>query len=168
MRCYVSRKSGSEAGFSLVEVLASLALIGLALLPIYGLNVRSLQLAARLERAEVEAEAWRTALTVIDVANPALHCSGEQELGNVRLSWQCRLAAEPTVNALPPSAPELASLLQAGLSIEEARAPRAGPFALGIYTVTVSLDIEGRRVSRDITKLGWRRNQPYARPLSTG
>lgn len=156
----------SEHGFSLIEVLVTLAVIAGALLPLYALQQRAVEQATRLEQAAMFDSWWRDAAPEAFSINPMLRCEGESDYGEFRLVWSCVALTPVSRNAVPQNAAGAAQAMAAGAALEEAMQPRPGPFEVALYDVTFTVS-STQQVNvaneRSVKLLGWRRVAPFFR-----
>ena len=129
------RQSGfTQSGFTLIEAVVALALIGAALLPLYALFSRSIDGLMRAGEANRQSEASMTALAFLRGINPMERPTGEETIGPYRLRWQ-------TVEVLPPldgiGYPRGVSLFQIGYYETRAEVMRGNGvwFALSVHQV---------------------------------
>ena len=156
----------SEDGFSLIEVLVTLAVIAGALLPLYALQQRAVEQAARLEEAALFDSWWRDSAPEVFSINPMVRCEGESDYGAFQLSWSCTALTPVSRNAAPQSAAGAIQAMAQGASAEEAMRPIAGPFEVALYEVAFtvsSTDQTDVTNDRAVTLLGWRRVAPISR-----
>ena len=154
--------SGDE-GFSLIEVLVTLAVIAGALLPLYALQQRAVEQAARLEEAALFDSWWRDSAPEVFSINPMVRCEGESDYGEFLLTWRCEAATQLSPNAAPASPSGAALAIEAGASLREASQDQPGAFEVALYTVTVTLTATAtsdRMSERTVILLGWRRTAP--------
>lgn len=130
-----SRALKRRDGFSVVEVLAAIALIAVAMIPLYRLQQTLANASFRIERTAETLEAKENALAWLETVNPMIEPDGETEIGGWRVAWH----AEPVASV--PLA-------------EGFRGP--SNYALGLYEVEVSVERGPVRDSFTIRKLGWR------------
>lgn len=121
-------------GFSVVEVLAAIALISVAMIPLYQLQRALADAAFRLEQAAMTLEARENALAWLETVNPQLQPRGEVNVGGWLISWN----AEP-VATVPIARGYL------GESIH----------SVGLYEVEVVVSRDGRSERFAVRKIGW-------------
>lgn len=122
-------------GFSVIEVLAAIALIAVAMIPLYRLQQTLANASFRIERTAQTLAAKENALAWMETVNPMSDPDGETVLGGWRVSW----------HAAPIAEVPLAEGYR-GSSI----------FALGLYEVEVTVERNGVRDSFILRKTGWR------------
>ncbi len=128
----------TRRGFSLIEALVALAIISMALLALYGLQLQLLQGESRAEGALAVAAMQRNMLAVVRDLNPMAQPTGAMTLaGGRRLSWSSTPASEPA-----PTRPDIA---------------QPSRFVVRLYTVHAQVsDARGKVVAvEDIQRLGW-------------
>lgn len=77
-----------ERGFSTLEVIAAVAIIGIALVPIAALQAQLTRSQARLEEANADSTAVQNAMALLREVNPMLTPSGERRFSDgVILTW---------------------------------------------------------------------------------
>ncbi|WP_306017371.1 hypothetical protein [Oceanicaulis sp. MMSF_3324] len=78
-----------------METLVAIALLAIAVIPLYAFQQTLANTAARLQTASELLDAQESALAVLQTIDPIAQPSGEMDLGEWRLSWQSReLASE--------------------------------------------------------------------------
>lgn len=81
-------KNRFETGFSTLEVIAAVAIIGIALVPIAALQTQLARSEARLAETHAQTTAVQNALSLLREVNPMLAPSGQRDLGNrTTLNW---------------------------------------------------------------------------------
>lgn len=93
-----------SAGFSLVEAMVALLIVGLVAAAGFALLNRSAALTARLADDTRRARAEAMALEVIRRTNPMVQPHGELGLVDCRLTWDAEAIAGPVRNASGPNA----------------------------------------------------------------
>ncbi len=130
--------SGRMKGFTLLEAIVAIAILGIAILPIMALLGQSVAQLSLAGEANARASATESALAIVDPINPLTTPSGEIRLGETNLSWQSETIVEP--NEIPQ--------MRAGL---------AG-YSVGFYKVTVLLSRNDEPwFSFDTRKVGYQR-----------
>lgn len=153
----------SQAGFSMLEALVALAIIGTALLPLYALQQRITQQAIRLEAESRLNMWWRDALPELTSLNPMIRCEGESDYGAFVLVWSCTPLGPVTRNRIDASPQIVVARMRQGVPREAAFAPLPGPFELALYRVEAQLMPAGQseaEAERTLTVLGYRRLVP--------
>ncbi|NKB43840.1 MAG: prepilin-type N-terminal cleavage/methylation domain-containing protein [Alphaproteobacteria bacterium] len=79
--------SGTEHGFTLIEAIVAMAIIGITAFPIMLLISQSLDQLTRAADANARATAISSALSVMDPVNPTENPSGEIDMGSVSFTW---------------------------------------------------------------------------------
>lgn len=96
-------KKRFETGFSTLEVIAAVAIIGIALVPIAALQTQLARSEARLAETHAQTTAVQNALSLLREVNPMLTPSGRRGLDDrTTLTWTSTpmSSARPSVN--PP------------------------------------------------------------------
>ena len=122
-------------GFSVIEALAAIALLSIAMLPLFELQRTLSQSAIRLEQATADLDAQQSALSLISALNPMEMPEGEENLGAWTVSW----TSELITGEAPADG-------YAGSS----------NFAVNLYDVTVQVRRADRTREFTVRKLGWR------------
>jgi general secretion pathway protein I len=140
----------SVAGFTLLEAILALALVAIAVMPLYGFFSRSLDGLYRAAAVNRESEASLSAIAFLTGLNPMERPEGESPLGAYRLRWQSReLVPATDITAYPR-----------GLGLYQA----------ALYEVTGEL-LEGPRVRTKVAirLVGYKRVRellPFAAPAA--
>ncbi|MEO1039965.1 MAG: prepilin-type N-terminal cleavage/methylation domain-containing protein [Pseudomonadota bacterium] len=124
-----------RAGFSVIEVLASVALLAIALVPLFQLQSALAEAAVRLELAAEIAEMEESALALISAVNPIEQNEGADQLGD----WSMRWRAEPVTE-------EVFADGYLGQS----------NFNIALFEITVTLERGDTRRQFAVRQLGWR------------
>lgn len=139
--------SSNSRGFTFIEAIVSLAVIGVAILPLMALLSQSISQLNRVADAKERAAAMESALSVLDPINPLLNPSGSTMLGTTAMTWSSVALVEPNQSIQ----------LRAGL---------AG-YSMGFYAVTVSLSRDDQPwFSFEARKAGYRRVQITDSPFT--
>ena len=80
----------TRPGFSVMETLVAVALLAIAILPLYAFQQTLADTAARLQTASALLDAQESALAVLQTIDPIAEPQGEMDLGEWRLSWESR------------------------------------------------------------------------------
>ncbi len=138
--------AGSTKGFTFVEAIVAVVVMGIAILPIMALLSQSLSQLTAAGEANERAAAMESALAIIDPVNPLQFPNGSTSMGNTELNWTSSLLVEPNETVQ----------LRAGL---------AG-YSVGFYDVIVSLSKNGELwFSFNTRKVGYRRIQSNDGPF---
>ena len=121
-------------GFSVVEVLAAIALISIAIIPLYQLQRALTDAAVRLERTAQGLEVEESALALLTTVNPAATPEGSAQIGDWAMSW----SSSPV--AFDPDA--------AGFRGQS-------NFSVGLYEITVTLQRNDYARQLVVRQLGW-------------
>ncbi len=139
----------SQTGFTFVEALVALVILGMAAIPILMLLSQSVDQLGKISETTARAEAMRTALAIIDPINPIDRPNGELNLADYTLTWTSEEIIPPNENVV----------IGVGL---------AG-YRVGFYNVEVSFLRDGDTwFSFGTRKTGYRRIQSTNGPFSTG
>ncbi len=123
-----------RAGFSIIEVLAAVALIAIAILPLYGLQRTLADASFRLSEAGTLLELEQSALDYIAVINPDRQPEGEDRIGGWTINWTSEpIASDPAPDGVAGS----------------------GLYAITLYEVTVTLVRRQQIHSFTLRQLGW-------------
>lgn len=100
----MSRKlRDTQAGFSLLEAIVALAIIGMALVPLLGFVAQSLDSVYRAADAQLRATVLANAVDAMSGVNPMQDPRGEIDLGGPRVRWQSRALVAPMPNSAIPT-----------------------------------------------------------------
>ncbi len=77
-----------DAGFTLLEAIVAIALLGALLVPLYSLMSRNLDGLFRVGEANLRSEVMLNALALLDTVNPMDRPQGSQAMGNYIMRWQ--------------------------------------------------------------------------------
>jgi len=83
-----------QKGFSLIEALAAIALIALALVPLLALQGQLSRTAISMERAEQVIVGKQNALAFLKTINPLVISEGQEDLGVGILTWKANNVSE--------------------------------------------------------------------------
>lgn len=124
----------TRAGFSIMETLVAIALLAIAVIPLYALNQTLAQSAARLQTTTALLEAEESALAYLQAIDPVLEPEGELVLGEWRLSWTTQPVA-----------------------IEQNADGYLGPglYSVGLYEISATLERGERRRSFTLRRVSW-------------
>ena len=132
--------SGGERGFTLLEAIVALTLLGLALVPMLSFISQSTDQLNRVAESNERSFAMQSAIAVLSPVNPMEEPEGEESLGqNLLLRWNSDVIIEP--NQGP----------QVGMGLPG--------FRVGFYNVHVSLfrDTNTPWFDFDMRKVGYRK-----------
>jgi Tfp pilus assembly protein PilV len=91
-----------ERGFSTLEVIAAVAIIGIALIPIIALQTQLTQSQVRLEQTQADSTAVQNAMALLREVNPMATPTGERHFSDsTTLTWTSAPASplRPSANA---------------------------------------------------------------------
>lgn len=92
-----------EAGFSLLEAMVALVLIGAVLVPLYSLHSGTLRSLLRTAESNARMGVETDAFEYVRSLNPMLAPEGTDELGEYRISWRSEVVAGPRNNEAYPA-----------------------------------------------------------------
>ena len=139
MQDSLADRSGSK-GFTFVEAIVSVVVLGIAMMPIMALLSQSLTQLTAASAANERASAMESALAIIDPINPLQTPNGSTRMGHTELTWTSSILVEPNETVQ----------LRAGL---------AG-YSVGFYDVAITLSKNGEHwFSFNARKAGYRRIQ---------
>lgn len=131
------KRTRRASGFSLLEAIVAMAILGTAGLALFAAMSQSVQMVARAENARLADSAIRNAAAWMETINLAETPQGEQQLGDVTLRWTSEL--------LEPERDAMTGYLQPGL------------YRLGLYRVHLQLERAGKPLAEaDIRRVGYR------------
>lgn len=132
-------KKGSQ-GFTFIEAIVAMAIVGMAALPILLLISQSLDQLTRAADANERASAMQSAIAIIDPINPMNTPSGEISMGTISFTWTSEALVAPN------DGPQIG----AGL---------AG-YIVGFYSVKIDMTkMENPWFSFDMRKVGYKKLQ---------
>ena len=130
-----------QHGFSVLEAIVAVALIAGAFLPLLALQTQLTRTAIAVERAEETLQARNNAMALLQVVNPTLQPTGEENLGNCVLTW--------TSQAISQTGPARGS------------AGDFGRFDVTLYEVSATLTFANGRIDVfTVRQVGWIANRP--------
>ena len=124
----------TRPGFSVMETLVAVALLAIAIIPLYAFQQTLANTAARLQTASDLLDAQESALAILQTIDPVAQPSGEMQIGEWRLSWD----SEEVVSESPANGYLGSSIWQVGL-----------------YEVEASLERGDIRRDLTIRRVGW-------------
>lgn len=77
-----------QAGFTLLEAIVAIALLGALMVPLFSLMSRNLDGLFRVGEANLRSEIQLNALSLLDTINPAERPEGTHQLGNYTVYWK--------------------------------------------------------------------------------
>jgi prepilin-type N-terminal cleavage/methylation domain-containing protein len=84
-----------RSGFSLLEALVAIAILGVALVPLLELQAQLARRAHAQAAIMAEASATQSALALLADLNPMARPQGAVETGSLRVTWRARPLSEP-------------------------------------------------------------------------
>ena len=82
-------------GFTIIEAIVSMVILGMAMIPIMALLSQSINQLNRISESNAQSSAIESALAVIGPVNPMNTPSGEIEMGNYTLIWNSEILVPP-------------------------------------------------------------------------
>ena len=121
-------------GFSVMETLVAVALLAIAIIPLYAFQQTLAGAATRLQTASALLDAQESALAVLQTIDVMAEPEGEMDLGDWRLRWQSRelISEQPADGYL-------------GSSI----------WGVGLYEVTATLERGETRHEMTVRRVAW-------------
>lgn len=92
MKSCIKRQS---YGFTLIEAIVAMAILGAAMLPIMALLSQSINQIHKIAESNAQSAAKNSALSVIDPINPMETPNGEIDMGDFNLVWSSELIVPP-------------------------------------------------------------------------
>ena len=127
-----------ERGFSTLEVIAAVAIVGIALVPIAALQAQLTRSQARLEEAHADSTAVQNAMALLREVNPMLTPSGERRFSDgATLTWTST-----------PASPVRASTNAPGFAVQLYRVS-ANVRRPGAPATTIQVDLIGWRTAAE-------------------
>jgi Tfp pilus assembly protein PilV len=124
----------TRPGFSVMETLVAVALLAIAIIPLYAFQQTLANTAARLQTASDLLDAQESALAVLQTIDPIAQPSGDMQLGDWRLSWESReLASESPADGY------------LGVSI----------WRVALFEINATLERENTQRNFTIRRVGW-------------
>lgn len=133
------RVSRPSRGFTLLEAIVAVAIVGVALVPIITFVSQMVSALTRAGDSNAKNLAEQSIIELLEPMNPLERPVGEDQLGNLIIRWE-------SANIIPPN-----KSIRPGVGL-------AG-FGIGFYNVTVSVDRidKGPWFSFEMRKVGYRR-----------
>lgn len=123
-----------RSGFSLIEVLAAVALMALVILPLYQLQRSLADASLRMSRAGERTDVEQSALSLIATINPDAMAEGSEAIGPWTMDWTSeRIAHNPSPDGLSGG----------------------GIYAISLYEVTITLTRGQDEHVFTVRQLGW-------------
>jgi len=88
-----------QRGFTLLEALVALAIIGAVLAPLYAMHNTTLRSLFRVSAVNERALIQRNALALVSGINPMIRPEGQERLGEFTVSWTSQPLTEPVLTA---------------------------------------------------------------------
>lgn len=114
-------RSGRRGGFTLIEALVALVILGGAGMALFGWVNASIVAVRRVEEANLRSEAVANAIEYMQAVNPMRDPVGRVDLGHYALEWKSAVAAPAVGGVGYPQGP---SVFQLGLFQTRVRASR--------------------------------------------
>ena len=128
-------KTPVRAGFSVVEVLAAVALMAIAILPLYQLQRALTDAAVRLELQTEALDTQQSALAILETINPHAEPEGSRSLGRWQMSWRSS---------------------QVAFTSEATGFLGQSNYELALYEIVVTLERQNFRTEFETRRIGWR------------
>ena len=120
MKSCIKRQS---YGFTLIEAIVAMAILGAAMLPIMALLSQSINQIHKIAESNAQSAAKNSALSVIDPINPMETPNGEIDMGDFNLVWSSELIVPPnkeikigTIIVMPSKVNKAPRIFSMGLS----------------------------------------------------
>lgn len=91
----LTKTKKASQGFTFIEAIVAMAIVGMAALPILLLISQSLDQLTRSADANERASAMQSAIAIIDPINPMNTPSGETSMGTISFTWTSELLVAP-------------------------------------------------------------------------
>lgn len=140
-----------QAGFTLLEAIVAIALLGALLIPLYGLMTRNLDGLFRVGQANLQSEVMLNAIALLDTINPMERPEGSQQLGSYTLRWK----------SIPLTTPVDGTGFPAGQSL----------YQISMYRTEAEILRPGNRgqieawLTFDIRQIGWKQVRQFRLPF---
>jgi general secretion pathway protein I len=140
-----------QAGFTLLEAIVAIALLGALLIPLYGLMTRNLDGLFRVGQANLQSEVMLNAIALLDTINPMERPEGSQQLGSYTLRWK----------SIPLTTPVDGTGFPAGQSL----------YQISMYRTEAEILRPGSRgqieawLTFDIRQIGWKQVRQFRLPF---
>jgi type II secretory pathway component PulJ len=85
-------------GFTLIEAIVAMTIIGMTMLPVMVLISQSMTQLIRVQDINERAQAVKTALAIIEPINPATSPTGQVSTGNTSITWNSSIIVQPNSN----------------------------------------------------------------------
>ncbi|MGF1463128.1 MAG: prepilin-type N-terminal cleavage/methylation domain-containing protein [Maricaulaceae bacterium] len=122
-----------QAGFTLLEAIAAMALLADALIPLYALQASNLRAAVRLAEIDAAAAARANVVAFARALNPGVTPQGQFLLGQTAVTWRSQVLAQAR------------------------ETPRPGGWDVQYYQVVFTIDAPGAPLETlTVRKTGWR------------
>jgi general secretion pathway protein I len=89
------RKYAGQQGFTLIEAIVALVLIGTTGMALFGWINTNIITLNRIQEMNLESSATVNALEFMNSVNPMLTPQGQADLGSCRLTWNAEASTEP-------------------------------------------------------------------------
>jgi prepilin-type N-terminal cleavage/methylation domain-containing protein len=140
------RRRGASRGFTLLEAIVAVAIVGIALIPVITFISQMVGAVARAGDSNARSLAKQSIIELLEPLNPLETPMGDDEVGELLIHWE-------TTDIIPPNKD-----IRVGAGL-------AG-FSLGFYNVTVSVARakSGPWFSFDLRKVGYKRIGSFTLP----
>ncbi len=140
-----------DVGFTLLEAIVAIALLGALMVPLYSLMSRNLDGLFRVGEANMRSELQLNALSLLDTVNPMDRPEGSMPLGNYVVSWK----------STPVTAPVDGVGFPAGQSL----------YQIAMYRTDVRIFRQNARgdiapfMTFDLRQIGWKQVRQFRLPF---
>ncbi len=140
-----------DVGFTLLEAIVAIALLGALMVPLYSLMSRNLDGLFRVGEANVRSEVQLNAMSLLDAVNPMERPEGSQAIGNYTMYWR----------STPLTAPIDGVGFPAGQSL----------YQVAMYRTDVQIFRQNERrdglpfLAFDLRQIGWKQVRQFRLPF---
>ena len=99
----IRHNRNASAGFTLLEAVVAVVIIGVTLVPLLELFNGSISSLIAAHRSNQRAESQRNALQVLETVNPSATPSGTLDLGEYTMTWTAQALAPPVSGMAYPN-----------------------------------------------------------------
>lgn len=147
----MSSPTRQDAGFTLLEAIVAIALLGALLVPLYNLMSRNLDGLYRVGDANLQSEVTLNAMAMLETINPMERPAGSVQLGNYVLRWNSVALTAPIDGVGFPAGQSLYQVAMYQTSAEVLRVGR-GDQLLNWF-------------SFDLRQVGWKQVRQFRLPF---
>ncbi len=116
----------ADAGFTLLEAIVAIALLGALMVPLYSLMSRNLDGLFRVGEANLRSEVTLNALALLDTINPMERPEGDVSLGSYVVRWKSTAMTLPIDGVGYPAGQSLYQVAMFRTNAEVLRIERGG------------------------------------------